>query len=335
MIRLKDKNNSISKPTTMKIFIPFLLLLTACTSAKSTTTNPITGASQPTETVVTPTNQEKGEITGVVHDDLGEPLIGAKVILLSGEKIITGCMTDLDGKFRISNIEPGTYDVEVNYVGYSSKKIEDIVVNGFQKIDFIMINMPDQEVILLKPVIYLYPEKEMKINVSMDYTGKLTYTYPAYPISGWNVTASPDGTLINEKGQEYYALFWEGKPEKPIKPTDGFVIEGSKTVAFLEEKLAQLGLNRREANEFIMFWMPQMENNNYNFIHFASSEYEAISKLNITPKPETVIRVMMLTQPLENKIEIIQQDITPLKIERKGYTVVEWGGSILTTPIKG
>jgi hypothetical protein len=78
-----------------------------------------------------------------------------------------------------------------------------------------------------------------------------------------------------------------------------------------------------------------MENNNHNFIHFASDEYEEQAKLKITPQPETIIRVMMLTKPLENKIEFPLQDLTPLKIERKGFTVVEWGGSILNDPIKG
>jgi hypothetical protein len=79
--------------------------------------------------------------------------------------------------------------------------------------------------------------------------------------------------------------------------------------------------------------MPQMENNAYNFIHFASREYEAISELIISPKPETMIRVMMLTKPLKSKIDMPLQDISSLKIERKGFTVVEWGGSIITTPL--
>jgi hypothetical protein len=169
----------------------------------------------------------------------------------------------------------------------------------------------------------------------LNYDGELTHTYPKYPKSGWTVTAEPDGTLWDEKGQEYYALFWEGLPSKPLVPKDGFIVPGKETVAFLEEKLAYLGLNRREANEFIMFWLPQMENNPYNLIHFSGTEYESMAGLTVTPQPETVIRVMMLTQPLQSKISFPLQDLSNLKKVRKGYTVVEWGGSSATNFISG
>ena len=72
-----------------------------------------------------------------------------------------------------------------------------------------------------------------------------------------------------------------------------------------------------------------MENNPYNFIHFSGSEYENIAELSITPKPETLIRIMMLTQALNSKIEFPVQDLSLLKKTRKGYTVVEWGGSVI------
>ena len=317
----------------MKYLLLLLIAITSCTAQKDSIVDSSSLKTLDEKPIVTNTPNEKGEIRGSVKDDSGEPLAFATVILLNGQVTVQGVTTDLDGKFKLGNINPGTYDLEVNYVGYSSKKITGVKVNGFQKIDFVMINMPEQEIILLKPVIYLYPEETTKINVTMNYDGELTHTYPDYPVKGWNMKAEPNGTLWDEQGQEYYALFWEGKPTQPIVPIDGFVVAGNETVPFLEEKLAQLGLNRREANEFIMFWMPQMENNNYNFIHFASAEYEAISNLAITPKPETVIRVMMLTQPLTNKIDFPIQDISPLKIERKGFTVVEWGGSILHNKI--
>ena len=61
-----------------------------------------------------------------------------------------------------------------------------------------------------KPVIYLYPESQTDVTVTLDYAGTLTTTYPAYH-SGWEVTAFPDGTLINHAdGKEYSYLFWEG-----------------------------------------------------------------------------------------------------------------------------
>ena len=54
-----------------------------------------------------------------------------------------------------------------------------------------------------KPVIYLYPEEETAVTVALDYGGTLTCTYPAAQDGVWTVTASPDGTLRDEEGQEY------------------------------------------------------------------------------------------------------------------------------------
>ena len=61
-----------------------------------------------------------------------------------------------------------------------------------------------------KPVIYLYPEQETTVSVSLDYAGTLIATYPAYE-NGWTVTAEPDGTLYDENGNEYSYLFWEAR----------------------------------------------------------------------------------------------------------------------------
>ena len=47
--------------------------------------------------------------------------------------------------------------------------------------------------------------------------------------------------------------------------------------------------------------------------------------LEINPKPETLIRVLMTYKKLDNKIDIKEQKLT--KIVRNGYTVVEWGGT--------
>jgi hypothetical protein len=140
--------------------------------------------------------------------------------------------------------------------------------------------------------------------------------------------------LWDENNQEYYALFWEGNPARQIIPQDGFIVSGKETASFLEEKLAYLGLNRREANEFIMYWLPRMANNPYNFIHFSGKPYEEQAALEITPTPETIIRVMMLTQPLESKMDYPLQDLRNLKKTRKGFTVVEWGGSEIKSIIE-
>ena len=174
-----------------------------------------------------------------------------------------------------------------------------------------------------KPVIYLYPETETEVTVTLDYDGVLTSTYPAYE-DGWTVTASPDGTLTDAAGREYYCLFWEGKGAAAYDFSRGFCVAGGDTAAFLEDALRQLGLTDTEANEFIIYWLPRMEGNAYNLIAFQSDVYADAAKLTVDPAPDTLLRIFMAWQPLSEAVEIAPQELTAPA--RTGFTVVEWGG---------
>lgn len=185
------------------------------------------------------------------------------------------------------------------------------------------------DIICYKPIIYLYPETKTKINVKLGKPNDLTVTYPYYSSKdGWNVIANPDGKLIDTRtGREQYALYWEGIGSYK-KMEDGFVVAGKDTVSFLEEKLKILGLTDREADEFIVYWLPKLQENKFNLIRFATlEEINENMPLDITPNPDTLIRVMMVAQPLENKINIKEQKLSP--VYRSGYTAVEWGGTII------
>lgn len=175
-----------------------------------------------------------------------------------------------------------------------------------------------------KPVIYLYPEAETDVTVQLDYVGDLTCTYPAYD-GAWRVAAAPDGTLTDESGQTYRYLYWEGTDNVQYDFSEGFCVPGSETAAFLEDALAQLGLTRAEANEFIIYWLPQMEQNAYNLISFQQETYTDAAKLTITPQPDTLLRVFMAWKPLTSAVEISPQPLTAP--ERTGFTAVEWGGA--------
>ena len=175
-----------------------------------------------------------------------------------------------------------------------------------------------------KPVIYLYPEEEAQVTVNLDFDGKLTSTYPAYG-DGWTVTARPDGTLTDENGREYYCLFWEGISPREYDFSSGFCVAGADTAAFLEDALAQLGLTQREANEFIIYWLPRMEGNAYNLISFQGAAYTDGAQLDIDPAPDTLIRVFMAWRRLDQPEQIMPQELKP--VERTGFTVVEWGGA--------
>ena len=183
----------------------------------------------------------------------------------------------------------------------------------------------EEPILYAKPVIYLYPEEEMQIDVKLNYDGTLTSTYPNYE-NGWTVIAHPNGRLLSPDGQrEYYCLFWEGVANNDYDLSSGFVVAGADTEKFLEESLATLGLSDKEANEFIIYWLPRMEHNAYNLISFQQEKYTDIAKLDINPAPDSVLRVFMAWQAIDEPVEIEPQPLP--SFERKGFTVVEWGGA--------
>ena len=175
-----------------------------------------------------------------------------------------------------------------------------------------------------KPVIYLYPEKETDVSVELTLDGRLTCTYPKYS-DGWVVTAAPDGTLTDKNGRTYNYLYWEGETYAKYDMSKGFCVKGKDTAAFLEGALEQLGLTRREANEFIVYWLPQMEQNPYNIISFQTDAYTNAAELKVSPEPDTLIRVFMSWKKADSYISLPEQGFSA--VQRSGFTVVEWGGT--------
>lgn len=182
-----------------------------------------------------------------------------------------------------------------------------------------------------KPVIYLYPTSKEQVKVELDFKGNIIADYPSYDKAqkGWIVTASPDGTIIGSDNKVYSYLFWEG--DSNINPnydlTTGFIVRGEDTKDFLQNILPKFGLTPKEYNEFIVYWYPLMKNNSHNLIHFAGNEYTNIAPLTITPAPDSLLRVFMVFKPLDKVVDIKPQEIKPFI--RKGFTVVEWGGTEL------
>ena len=187
---------------------------------------------------------------------------------------------------------------------------------------------PSPEYKMYKPVIYLYPEEETTVSVKVNIDGELTCTYPEHGEDGWqNFTAKPDGTLVSPDGREYYCLYWEGLGNMKPDFSSGFCVKGEDTAEFLANILPKIGLTAREANEFIIYWLPILQENEYNLISFQGDNYTSAAELEITPTPDSILRVFMAAKPLDAPVEIAQQEFAGF--ERNGFTVVEWGGGII------
>ncbi len=183
------------------------------------------------------------------------------------------------------------------------------------------------EVAAKKPVIYLYPEQETDVHVELELTeSDLHTTYPKYD-NGWDVTAYPDGTLVNKAdGSRHRSLFWDSENCRTrFDFSEGFCVTGCDTERFLKEKLTFMGLNENEMNEFIVYWLPLMEHHAYNLIAFQDKAYTDSAKLTVTPAPDSECRIFMAYIPLEEAVEIEPQQLETF--ERTGFAVVEWGGA--------
>lgn len=303
-----------------------LFILSACAS--------VVADNQPPKMVYSDIDfQGEGALSGVITEgENNEGLPFAKVKLMSGDDFIMGTTTDIEGAFQMDHIAPGQYDVLIEYVGYMPLRFENLIIKPGQMLEIEgVIDGDGNQIIELKPIIYIYPEEKIEVEVALHYDGEVTHTYPKTETSSWKVSASPDGTLTDSNGRNYYGLFWEGKPNQPIQPNCGAVVEKDSLIPFLETSLDQLGLNFREANEFIVFWLPILEQSPYNLIYFANEDYTDHAELVIEPKPDTVIRVMMGYVPLQTPISIPPQILSESPI-REGFTVVEWGGTKCALP---
>ncbi len=184
---------------------------------------------------------------------------------------------------------------------------------------------------LHKPLILLYPETEQEVSVELEYTPGFSATFPLYDNAkkGWSVTANPDGTLLDHStNQETYGLFWEGNlTHANYNTSKGWVIKGWEVREFLYEKLTEIGLNTKEKSDFIMFWYPKLQKYPYIQITFAGEDYNQSAPLKITPKPDSLLRVFMVAQPLDAPKKIEPQTLD--RFQRKGFSVVEWGGTIV------
>ncbi|MCI8387937.1 MAG: hypothetical protein HFE63_05665 [Clostridiales bacterium] len=175
-----------------------------------------------------------------------------------------------------------------------------------------------------KPVLYLYPTEPTDISVTFAHPELLTTVYPAYN-SGWNVHADTDGTLTDGR-RSYYALYWEeAMSTNRFNFTDGFCVTADNATAFLEEKLDAIGLTEREANEFIMYWLPILERNGISLVHFELTESrEATNALQISPAPDSLLRVAMHIMKVDEVTDLPEQKLP--HFERRGFVAVEWGG---------
>lgn len=268
-------------------------------------------------------------IAGTIYDCEKFEIPGATITNLNTNKLST---SDFFGKFTLEVRKGDILKIELD--GYKSQRV---LINSKNELKIQLSENPNNgKIMVAKPIIYLYPKIKTEIDLKLNFNGKLLTTFPKYDKS-WEVIAEPNGQIFDKKTNRYYSsLFWDGTidfPSAHYKYDDGFIVSKDNLTEFLIKKLDHIGLNNQETNEFIQYWLPILERNKYNFIHFlVNEECNEIATLNVNPKPETSIRIYMEFYGLENRTIIKEQQLP--KTERKGFTLVEWGGADVSSKIR-
>jgi hypothetical protein len=244
--------------------------------------------------------------------------------------------SDSVGRFRITCNSKDDHEVYFHKEGWSELVFENYKFRDQHRIVVTVYMYQDQDnQIKRKPVIYLYSDADLTASVKLDPKGEFTFTYPEYN-AGWNVQVNKLGGITDlATNKNYPYLFWEAKSKNLFYQTNentlaGFVINTDSTIQFLEEQLTALGLNETEQTDFITFWGPILQKEQFALIQFLVDDvYEStIAGLQISPQPDVMRRVYILCSPLKDSsigMDVIPQEFK--SFERFGFTVVEWGGS--------
>lgn len=108
-----------------------------------------------------------GKVSGIITDETGEPMPGVNVIIIG---TTMGAASDINGKYFILNIPPGTYSIRATMVGYKPYKVDQVkvITDLTTKIDFpmqIASLLMDEEVIIVAERALVQKDETSKIAI--------------------------------------------------------------------------------------------------------------------------------------------------------------------------
>ncbi len=260
---------------------------------------------------------------------------------------------DVDGKKIGLTNSLGEFEVLVNestkYLLFTKEQdkdslyekiyFENHVFTSQHKMDisvYIPLKYSGRNIMVDKPVIYAYSENPIDFTLKLIPQGVLTFTYPELPADNtWKMKTDGSGNLTAANGSNYPYLFWESNQNAYLirnkKSNSNEIVAQNALISYLEKNLTVLGLNAKERTDFITFWAPKLQKFKIIQVQFFVDENcEVIGELEINPKPDQLRRVYAIF----NEVTVISNQFTPKTLEiktlkRKGFTVLEWGGSLL------
>jgi len=73
-------------------------------------------------------NGQTGIKGKVIDEETGEAIMFSTVSVFKNEILVTGTEADFEGQFLFENLQAGAYNIEVWFLGFEKKKIENVTV---------------------------------------------------------------------------------------------------------------------------------------------------------------------------------------------------------------
>lgn len=275
----------------------------------------------------------KCKISGTVTF-YGELTAGSEVCSYKGKECV---ITDKKGAFSLV-IDTNEVYVYASFIGANTAYLQNYKFKSGHHI-VLEFGLQESITVVRKPIIYLYSDVEVDLELGLETDVELTFTYPEYE-DGWNVNLDPKEGLSVD-GENYPYLFWEGKdygnlhyPRQEGRIV-GEIIRTDTVISYLENKMTSYGLNSTEVADFITFWGPVLSQKKYAFVHFVlDEEYNYLAAIESSKPIDNERRVFMMYESFDSKpdLYITSSQSEPKEFSRGGLTLIEWGGAEVNVP---
>jgi hypothetical protein len=217
----------------------------------------------------------------------------------------TEFMDDATAYFRMTDVQPHPLSGE-----------------HIQTKDYSVIFTLEMAAMVYKPNIYLYPEEECRLSVSLGFPqgGDVVISDPPYPHAWQDITVTPDGRIDNT----YDYLFYEASVPYLWQREKGWVISREDLSGFFSENLNAYGFSGREVDDFLEYWIPLLKSSPYYAIYPQhTSHIDDVITLNISKTPDSILRLFYVIEEVP-EAKTLPEPVIP-EFDRIGFTVTEWG----------
>ncbi|MDB4582268.1 hypothetical protein N9164_03880, partial [Draconibacterium sp.] len=150
---------------------------------------------------------------------------------------------------------------------------------------------------VLKPNIYIYPEEEILLSVSLDFPqgGEVIASIPDYG-NGWDVNVETSGRIDGK----YDYLFYESNQPDVWQMEKGWCLKKENLAEFFTNNLTVYGFEGQEIENFIEYWGPRFNTANYYLIYPQTNTLiDNVIELNFSEKPDNVLRLFYLVKEID------------------------------------